>query len=140
MFAATTGDVATADRALEAAIAEGAAPVQVLRAALGHLQRLHRARLMMDENGLAAGDAVKALRPPVFYQRVGAFTRSLGLVARGDFDGRDGGLGRGGAGMQADWLAGSGAVPQRGADVGTTVDRGCKVGSPRLSILLMIRL
>ena len=43
LFAATTGDVATADRALEAAVAEGAAPVQVLRAALGHLQKLHRA-------------------------------------------------------------------------------------------------
>jgi DNA polymerase-3 subunit delta len=79
LFAATTGDVATADRALEAAMAEGAAPVQVLRAALGHLQRLHRARLAMDEQGLNAGDAVKGLRPPVFYQKVGAFTRSLGL-------------------------------------------------------------
>jgi DNA polymerase-3 subunit delta len=79
LFAATTGDVATADRALEAAVAEGAAPVQVLRAALGHLQKLHRARLAMDEQGIAAGDAVKGIRPPVFYQKVGAFTRSLGL-------------------------------------------------------------
>jgi DNA polymerase III subunit delta len=79
LFAATTGDVATTDRALEAAMAEGAAPVQILRAALGHLQRLHRARLAMDEHGLTAGDAVKGLRPPVFYQKVGAFTRSLGL-------------------------------------------------------------
>jgi DNA polymerase III subunit delta len=79
LFAATTGDVATADRALEAAVEEGAAPVQVLRAALGHLQKLHRARLAMDEHGLAAADAVKAIRPPVFYQKVGAFTRSLGL-------------------------------------------------------------
>jgi DNA polymerase-3 subunit delta len=79
LFAATTGDVATTDRALEAAIAEGAAPVQVLRAALGHLQRLHRARLTMDEQDLNAADAVKSLRPPVFYQKVGAFTRSLGL-------------------------------------------------------------
>jgi DNA polymerase-3 subunit delta len=79
LFAATTGDVATADRALEAAVAEGAAPVQVLRAALGHLQKLHRARLAMEEQGLAAADAVKGIRPPVFYQKVGAFTRSLGL-------------------------------------------------------------
>jgi DNA polymerase III subunit delta len=79
LFAATTGDVATADRALEAAIGEGAAPVQVLRAALGHLQKLHRARLAMDEQGLGAADAVKGIRPPVFYQNVGAFTRSLGI-------------------------------------------------------------
>jgi DNA polymerase-3 subunit delta len=79
LFAATTGDVATTDRALEAAVAEGAPPVQVLRAALGHLQRLHRARLAMDEQGLNGSDAAKGLRPPVFYQKVGAFTRSLGL-------------------------------------------------------------
>lgn len=79
LYAATTGDVTTADRALEAAVAEGAAPVQVLRAALGHLQKLHRARLVMEEQGLGAADAVKGVRPPVFYQKVGAFTRSLGL-------------------------------------------------------------
>ena len=79
LYAATTGDVATADRALEAAVAEGAAPVQVLRVALGHLQKLHRARLAMEEQGLTAGDAVKGVRPPVFYQKVGAFTRSLSL-------------------------------------------------------------
>jgi DNA polymerase III subunit delta len=79
LFAATTGDVAMADRALESAVAEGAAPVQVLRAALGHLQKLHRARLVMDEQGLNASDATKTVRPPVFYQKVGAFTRSLGL-------------------------------------------------------------
>jgi DNA polymerase-3 subunit delta len=79
LFAATTGDVATADRALEAAAAEGAAPVQILRAALGHLQKLHRARLAMEEKGITATDAVKGMRPPVFYQKVGAFTRSLGL-------------------------------------------------------------
>ncbi len=79
LFAATTGDVATADRALELAVAEGAAPVQVLRTALGHLQKLHRARLAMDERGMTVAEAVKAVRPPIFYQKVSAFTRSLGL-------------------------------------------------------------
>ena len=79
LFAATAGDVATADRALELAVAEGAAPVQILRATLGHLQKLHRARLAMDEKGLSAAEAVKTLRPPVFYQKVSAFTRSLHL-------------------------------------------------------------
>lgn len=83
LYAATTGDVATADRALEAAVAEGAAPVQVLRAAMGHLQKLHRARLAMDEQGLTAADATKTVRPPVFYQKVGAFSRSLGLWPSG---------------------------------------------------------
>lgn len=79
LFAATTGDIGTADRALEAAMAEGANPVQVLRATLGHLQRLHRARLAMEEHNLSAADATKSCRPPVFYQKVGAFTRSLSL-------------------------------------------------------------
>jgi DNA polymerase-3 subunit delta len=83
LFAATAGDVATADRALELAIAEGAAPVQVLRAGIMHLQRLQRARLAMDETGLSASEASKTLRPPIFYRRVGGFNRALGLWSSG---------------------------------------------------------
>ena len=79
LFAATQGDVAMTDRALELAMAEGANPVQILRAAMAHLQRLQKARLAMDENGVSAGDAIKSLRPPVFYRRSAAFGRSLGL-------------------------------------------------------------
>ncbi len=79
LFAATIGDVATADRALELAIAEGAAPVQVLRAGIMHLQRLQLARLAMDEAGLSAADASRAQRPPLFYRRVAAFNRALEL-------------------------------------------------------------
>jgi DNA polymerase III subunit delta len=78
LFAATEGDVATTDRALELAMAEGASPVGVLRAGLMHLQRLHRARLAMAA-GAAAADAVKSLRPPVFFRRLGAFNQALGL-------------------------------------------------------------
>jgi DNA polymerase III subunit delta len=79
LFAATAGDVAAADRALELAMAEGAAPVQILRAGLAHLQRLHRARLAMEEARLSASDAARNLRPPVFYKKTGAFIRALGL-------------------------------------------------------------
>jgi len=78
LFAATEGDVARADRALEVAVAEGATAVGVVRAALMHLQRLHRLRLSVDD-GLSAAEAVKGARPPVFFRRVGAFTRALGL-------------------------------------------------------------
>jgi DNA polymerase-3 subunit delta len=78
LFAATAGDLPTADRALELAVAEGAAPVGVLRAGLMHLQRLYRARLLM-ETGISAGEAAKAARPPVFFRRVSAFTRALNL-------------------------------------------------------------
>src|SRR5277367_45810 len=75
LFAATEGDVAMADRALELAIAEGAAPVGVLRVGLLHLQRLHRARLAVD-GGASAADAIKAVRPPVFFRRLSAFSRA----------------------------------------------------------------
>ena len=78
LFAATEGDVVRADRALELAIAEGATPVGVLRAALMHLQRLHRVRLAADD-GRSAADAVKGARPPVFFRRVAAFTRAIEL-------------------------------------------------------------
>jgi DNA polymerase-3 subunit delta len=78
LFAATEGDVALADRALELAVAEGATAVSVIRVALMHLQRLHRLRLAVDD-GLSAAEAVKGARPPVFFRRVGAFTRALGL-------------------------------------------------------------
>ncbi len=78
LFAATEGDIARTDRALELAIAEGATPVGVLRAGLMHLQRLHRVRLAVDE-GLSAAEAIKSTRPPVFFRRVGAFGRAVEL-------------------------------------------------------------
>ncbi|HEY1934482.1 MAG TPA: DNA polymerase III subunit delta [Acetobacteraceae bacterium] len=78
LFAATQGDVATADRALELASAEGAAPVSVLRAALMHMQRLYRARLLM-ESGMTAVEATQAQRPPIFFRRTGAFAKALTL-------------------------------------------------------------
>lgn len=78
LFAATAGDVAVADRALELAIAEGAAPVGVVRAALIHLQRLHRARLDVDA-GMPPAEAARTARPPVFFRRVNAFARALSL-------------------------------------------------------------
>lgn len=79
LYAAITGDVGTTDRALELAMAEGAAPVQVLRAALAHLQRLHRCRLIMDATQASASEVVKSLRPPLFYRKVAPFTRALSL-------------------------------------------------------------
>jgi DNA polymerase-3 subunit delta len=78
LFAATAGDLANADRALELAVAEGAAPVSVLRGGLMHLQRLYRVRLLM-ETGMSASDAAKAARPPIFFRRMGDFTKALSL-------------------------------------------------------------
>jgi DNA polymerase-3 subunit delta len=78
LYAATAGDVAAADRALERAIGDGAAAVQIARALLYHVQRLRGARLAVDQ-GMSPGDAAKSVRPPVFYKRTGAFGRALSL-------------------------------------------------------------
>jgi DNA polymerase-3 subunit delta len=67
---------------LELAVAEGATPVGLLRAAIGHLQRLHRIRLHMAD-GLSAPDAARMARPPIFFRRMPAFTRALGLWSPG---------------------------------------------------------
>lgn len=76
MFAATSGDVRTADISIELALAEGLAPVAAARGLLAHLGRLQAARLSM-QSGLSAADAVKAMRPPVFFRRVNGFQRAL---------------------------------------------------------------
>jgi len=78
LFAATAGEVAACDRALELALAEGAAAVQVVRAGLAHVQRLQRARATMAE-GVSVGEATRAVRPPLFFRRQPAFSRALTL-------------------------------------------------------------
>jgi DNA polymerase-3 subunit delta len=67
LAAATAGEVATADRALESALSEGANPVQVLRALLRHVQRLH----------LASIAGMQALQPPVFFRNRPSFEKAL---------------------------------------------------------------
>jgi DNA polymerase-3 subunit delta len=71
LMAATAGDAAAADQALDAAFAEGASPVMVLRTALRHVQRLQEAA--------AAGGDAGVLRPPVFFRHQKAFDRALRL-------------------------------------------------------------
>jgi DNA polymerase-3 subunit delta len=78
LFAATSGNIAEADRALELAMAEGATPVGVLRSMLMHIQRLQRARSAVG-GGMSAGEAAKAARPPVFFRREAGFVQALGL-------------------------------------------------------------
>jgi DNA polymerase-3 subunit delta len=76
LMAATDGDAAAADRAVGAALAEGSNPVQVLRAALRHVQRLHLAALAVEQ-GMPPAEAVAALRPPVFWRHKPAMERAL---------------------------------------------------------------
>ena len=85
LFAATAGDTAAADRALELAIAEWANPVGVLRASLMHLQRLQRARASVAE-GRSPGEATKSARPPVFFRREPDFIQALSLWSQTALD------------------------------------------------------
>ncbi len=79
LYAATSGDVARADRAVETAFAEGATPVGMVRAALLHVHRLLQARLLID-GGMAPADAGKRLRPPVHFSRAAAFARAMSVL------------------------------------------------------------
>lgn len=78
LFAATRGAVAEADRAAAAALAEGASAVGLVRAAHGHMDRLARLAAARD-TGMSAQDAVKALRPPVFFRRERAMVEAAEL-------------------------------------------------------------
>ncbi|MBV8094058.1 MAG: DNA polymerase III subunit delta [Acetobacteraceae bacterium] len=78
LFAMTAGDLETTDRALELALAEGASAVGILRAGIFHMERLHLARLAID-GGTRPDDAIRALRPPIFFRRMTPFKRALGL-------------------------------------------------------------
>jgi DNA polymerase-3 subunit delta len=76
LMAAMSGDLATAGRALDVALAEGASAVQVVRVALRHVQRLHLASLAVAA-GAAPGAALDGLRPPVFFRHKPALERAL---------------------------------------------------------------
>ena len=78
LSSAVAGDVVLADRALEAALAEGAASVQIVRGAMRHIQRLHQAAAAITA-GASTKAAVDGLRPPVFFKLRPAFERALGL-------------------------------------------------------------
>jgi len=78
LLAATLGKVAETDAAVELALAEGLAAVALIRMVISHLQKLHQARLRMA-GGLSASDAIRAMRPPVFFKLMNGMTGSLAL-------------------------------------------------------------
>jgi DNA polymerase-3 subunit delta len=77
LLAALRGDAVAADTGVERAFQDGLNGVAMLRMALGQLQKLHQARLRMD-GGLSASEAVRTMRPPVFYRAVSEMTACLG--------------------------------------------------------------
>jgi len=78
LFAATRGETAEADRAAATALAEGASAVGIIRAAHGHMDRLARIAAARDA-GLGVQEAVKALRPPIFFRRERAMVEAASL-------------------------------------------------------------
>lgn len=66
-LAAADGDIPAVDRALQRLFGEGTSPVALLRSAQRHFQRLHQG-VAMTAHGKTPQQAVKALRPPVFFK------------------------------------------------------------------------
>ncbi len=74
VYAVASGDRPGADTALFRAYADGVSPIQILRAAQRHFQKLHRvAGLIAD--GASANRALGALRPPIIYKLKTRFMR-----------------------------------------------------------------
>lgn len=78
IYAAAGGDAPGVDRALARSYQEGVNPVTILRAVGRHMLRLQLVRAQVD-SGKRAEDAMKSLRPPVFFKMKGPFSRQVGL-------------------------------------------------------------
>lgn len=72
--AVALGDVAAADRATQRHLRAGAAPAELVAAAMRHFLQLHDLRQQIDAGAPARG-AVSRIRPPVFFKRVEPVTR-----------------------------------------------------------------
>lgn len=70
------GNLDGMDHALNQAIAAGNDPIMILRSMQRHFLRLHLAAGYMAQ-GRSPDDAMKALRPPVFFKAVPGFRRQL---------------------------------------------------------------
>ncbi|WP_119679820.1 DNA polymerase III subunit delta [Indioceanicola profundi] len=75
-LAAADGDLAAVDRSLQRLFGEGTSPVALLRSAQRHFQRLHQGVAMLA-HGKTPQQAVKALRPPVFFKIEAQVTAQL---------------------------------------------------------------
>ncbi len=76
VLAAAGGEKKGLDRVLERAFEEGIPPVRVLRALARHLLRLHQASGMTAQ-GKTPDQAMKELRPPVFFKLCDQFRKQL---------------------------------------------------------------
>jgi DNA polymerase-3 subunit delta len=75
-FAAADGNGPDLDRALSRARSDGENAVRILRAAIGHFQRLYQV-ITAVEGGASPDQALKSLRPPIFWNRRGRFEAQI---------------------------------------------------------------
>ena len=74
IFDTADGDTCAADQALARALADGVAPVQILRALQTHFQRLHMVAGELQQ-GTSFDAAIGRLRPPIFFKVKSRFQR-----------------------------------------------------------------
>lgn len=77
-----SGAVAPFSQRLERAFSEGAAAVQIIRAGQRHFQRLHLV-CSLTAKGQPLDQAMKSLRPPVFYKHTDAVKKQASIWAAG---------------------------------------------------------
>lgn len=78
IYSAASGDTAKLESALNRVYADGTNPVQLVRAAERHFQKLHVARGHMA-GGMNPDQATKSLRPLIIFKLADAFKRQLNL-------------------------------------------------------------
>ena len=71
-FAAASGDLEQVTRLIDRVRQEGTTAISILRVLTRHFQRLHLACGLMEE-GKSPDEAMKSLRPPVFFKQTTAF-------------------------------------------------------------------
>jgi len=76
IYAVADGNRESLETNLSRAFVEGTSPIQVVRAAIRHYQRLHLASGYMKK-GQSCGQAVKALKPPILFLFTDRFKRQL---------------------------------------------------------------
>jgi len=74
VYAVGDSDLAALERVLERSLLEGLSAIALLRAAASHFHRLHYVAGMI-KSGTPAGQAVKRLRPPLFWKVAERFKR-----------------------------------------------------------------
>ena len=100
-FSVSGGDTSRLSRALDQAQAEGLAPIAIIRSVQRHLDRLHSVKADSEKGG-SIEDAMRRLRPPVFFKFAGAFAsqarawsakdlaRGLGVLLQAERDCKSG--------------------------------------------------